>query len=245
MRRLLTALPLLGLLALPADSAPVRLVACVGDSITEGVPSPNAPWCQMLGQRRQNQKFGVVNLGAGGLRCDEIESGNVPLCPSCPSFAQILATRSYTHVFLMCGANDLNQGRTADQIIGTVGTPGPLRRMVTAARNAGVPVTVMTVTPLGGNGWYTAPVQAIHMDVNTRIRALATSTAPRVTVVEAYNVLATPSTTPVATAIANYQGDGLTMPAAWQASPPDNLHIGAAGNTRLADGIDATPGAVP
>lgn len=245
MRRLLTALPLLGLLALPADSAPVRFVACVGDSITEGVPSPNTPWCQLLGQRRQGQNFAVINLGAGGLRCDEVESGAVPLCPSCPSFASFIANRSYTHVILMCGANDLNQGRTADQIIGTTGTPGPLRRMVTAARAAGIPVTVMTVTPLGGNAWYTPTVEGRHMDVNTRIRALATTTAPSVTVVEAYNVLATPGTTPVATAISTYPGDGLTMSAAWQTTPADNLHLGAAGNVRLADGIDATTGAVP
>lgn len=238
-------LALATLLALSAHGAPVQFIACVGDSITEGVPAPNTPWCQVLGNRRAGQKVAVVNLGAGGLRCDEVESGSVPLCPSCPSFASFIANRSYTRVVLMCGANDLNQGRTADQIIGTVGAPGPMRRMVTAARAAGLPVTVMTVTPLGGNAWYTAGAQAQHVDLNNRIRALATTTAPSVTVVEAYNVLATPSTTPVATAIANYPGDGLTMPAAWQATPPDNLHLGPAGNVRLADGIDATPGAFP
>lgn len=233
------------LLALSAHGAPVQFIACVGDSITEGVPAPNTPWCQMLQQRRTGQKVAVINIAAGGLRCDEVETGGVPLCVGCPSFSAYIAHRSYTRVMLMCGANDLMQGRTADQIIGTVGSPGPMRRMVTAARAAGLPVTVMTVTPLGGNAWYTAGVQAQHVDLNSRIRALATSTAPSVTVVEAYNVLATPSTTPVATAIANYPGDGLTMPAAWQATPPDNLHLSPAGNVRLADGIDATPGAFP
>lgn len=233
------------LLAMSAHGAPVQFIACVGDSITEGVPAPNTPWCQMLQQRRTGQKVAVINIAAGGLRCDEIETGGVPLCVGCPSFASYISHRSYTRVMLMCGANDLMQGRTADQIIGTVGSPGPMRRMVTAARAAGLPVTVMTVTPLGGNAWYTAGVQAQHVDLNSRIRALATATSPSVTVVEAYNVLATPSTTPVATAIANYPGDGLTMPAAWQATPPDNLHLSPAGNVRLADGIDATPGAFP
>lgn len=233
------------LVALSAHGAPVRFIACVGDSITEGVPAPNTPWCQLLQSRRVGQKVGVINIGAGGLRCDEIETGGVPICANCPSFASFIAHRSYTRVVLMCGANDLMQSRTADQIIGTVGAPGPLRRMVTAARAAGLPVTLMTVTPLGSNGWYTAGVQAQHVDLNNRIRALATSTAPSVTVVEAYNVLATPGTTPVATAIANYPGDGLTLSAAWQATPPDNLHLGPAGNVRLADGIDATPGAFP
>lgn len=233
------------LLALAAHGAPVQYVACVGDSITEGVPAPNTPWCQLLQQRRAGQKVAVVNIGAGGLRCDEIESGLVPICLNCPSFASYIAHRSYTRVMLMCGANDMNQGRTADQVIGTVGSPGPLRRMVTAARAAGLPVTVMTVTPLGGNAWYTSDVQARHVELNTRIRALATTTAPAVTVVEAYNVLATPGTTSVASAIANYPGDGLTLNASWQAAPPDNLHLGPAGNVRLADAIDATPGAFP
>ena len=233
------------LVALSAHGAPVRFVACIGDSITEGVPSPNTPWCQIIGNRMAGQKVAIVNLGAGGLRCDEVESGAVPLCPSCPSFASFIANRSYTRIILMCGANDLQQGRTSAQIIGTTGTPGPLRRMVSAARAAGLPVTVMTVTPLGGNAWYTSGVQTEHMSLNTAIRALATSTAPAVTVVEAYNVLATPATTTVASAIANYPGDGLTLSAAWQASPADNLHIGAAGNARLADGVDATTGAFP
>lgn len=236
---------LAALVALSAHGAPVRFVACVGDSITEGVPAPNTPWCQVLGNRRTGQKVAVINIGAGGLRCDEIETGGVPICNGCPSFASFIAHRSYTRVMLMCGANDLMQGRTADQVIGTVGSPGPLRRMVSAARAAGLPVTLMTVTPLGGNAWYNATVQARHVDLNDRIRALATTTAPSVTVVEAYNVLATPGTTPVATAIANYPGDGLTLSAAWQAVPVDNLHIGPAGNVRLADGIDATSGAFP
>lgn len=243
MRHVLTAFAIL--LALAAHGAPVQYVACVGDSITEGFPSPNTPWCQELQRRRGSQKVAVINYGWSGLRCDEIESGGVGLCANCPSFASIISNRSYTRVVLMCGANDLNQGRTADQTIGTVGTPGPLRRMVTAARAAGIPVTVLTVTPLGSNGWYTAGVQTQHMDLNTRIRALATATAPAVTVVEAYNVLGTPGTTSVASAIANYPGDGLTLSMAWQASPVDNLHLGTAGNTRLADGIDATPGAFP
>lgn len=151
----------------------------------------------------------------------------------------------------MCGANDLNQARTADQIFGTgdtVGTRGPLLRMVRLAQSLGIPVTVATVTPLGGNAWYTGAVPARHMDLNARIRTLAaapTPTTPGVTVFEAYNVLATPSTTPVATAIAVYPGDNLQMNASWQAAVPDNLHIGILGNRRFADGVNATSGAFP
>lgn len=245
MRRPLHLVSILALAAATASAAPVQFVACIGDSITQGVPSPNTPWCQLLQADKAGQKVAVINLGIGGTRCDQIESGANGVCPTCPSFAQRITGRGYTRVFLMCGANDLNQGLTADQIFGTgdtVGTRGPLLRMVRAAEALGIPVTVMTVTPLGGNAWYTGSVPARHMDLNARIRTLASAT---VTVVEAYNILATPSTTPVATAISTYPGDNLTMNASWQATPPDNLHVGSAGNRRLADGINATTGAFP
>lgn len=245
MRRFLALLPLLALAAATSSAAPVYFVACIGDSITQGVPAPNTPWCQLLQSDKAGTKVAVVNLGKGGTRCDEIESGASTPCPTCPSFAQRITGRGYTRVTIMCGANDLMQGRTTDQIFGTgdtVGTRGPLLRMVRAAEALGLPVTVMTVTPLGSNAWYTGSVPARHMDLNTRIRALASST---VTVVDAYNVLATPSTTPVATAISTYPGDNLTMNASWQANPADNLHVGPAGNRRLADGVNATVGAFP
>lgn len=243
MRNLLAVVAILS--ATSASAAPVQFIACIGDSITQGVPSPNTPWCQLLQADKAGQKVAVINLGIGGTRCDQIESGANTVCPTCPSFAQRITGRGYTRVVLLCGANDLNQGFTADQIFGTgdtVGTRGPLLRMVRAAEALGIPVTVMTVTPLGSNAWYTGSVPARHMDLNARIRTLASST---VTVVEAYNILATGSGTTVAAAIATYPGDNLTMNASWQATPPDNLHVGAAGNRRLADGINATVGAFP
>lgn len=234
-----TALTLCLLSAQTAFSAPVNQVACVGDSITIGFFSSATmnPWCQLSSIRRVGTNFGTANVGVGGMRCDQLETGN---SGAFTAFAR-LTSQGYTRVVIMCGANDLLQSRTADQIYGTgdtVGTRGPWLRMVRAAQAAGLAVTVMTVTPLGGASGYTAGPQAEHTTLNSRIRATS-----GVVVVDAYRALA--QTTAIATALATDPGANASIAGAYTGTPSDGIHPGVAGQSRLADAIDATAGALP
>lgn len=254
MRRL--ALIAAVLLAVPASAQTSALVFFLGDSTVQGLPftAGRLAWPQRLQLNRQQQRFAAVNMGVGGLRCDQVETDvfNRDVLVSGKG-------RGQTRVVLQCGLNDLLQNRTADQIWGAEGTagapgtpgssttPGPMLRMVNALVAAGIPVTVLTATPLGGSYNYPSGVQTEHMSLNARIRAKA---GGLVTVVDVYRALG--QTGAIATALATNPGDGVTMPAPFNYG--DGLHFttgngsvidATTGDGRMAEALNAVAGALP
>lgn len=221
------------LLAAPAMAQTHQLVCFVGDSITAGFASPSTPWPQLLATRRIGTKFSVINMGVPGARCDQLESGLQPVCPGCRPFAEVIANRGCTRIFLFCGVNDVMQGLTFAQIYGTgdtVGTRGPWLRMVRAAQAAGIPVTVATIAPWKGASLWTSGKQTVQDAVNAAIR-----TTSGVTLVDLYVAMGEPTDTQALRSA--------TAPS-YQGSPADSLHWGVAGNTAAANAIDAVPGAL-
>ena len=258
----MTRLLLIAALLLPtlAGAQTASLVCFVGDSTTIGIPyvSGRMAWPQRIQLNRQGQRFSVVNMGIGGLRCNQVE----PLVFLVDVVAS-LKSRGCTRVVIQCGINDLLQNLTADQIYGAAGTPGvpgsdgssttpgPLLRMVNAATAAGIQVTVVTVTPLLGSYNYPAGVQTQHMDVNARIRAKSGVTTPSmVTVVDVYRSMA--SNAAIATALATDPGDGVAIAAPYNFG--DGIHYtsgngsvidGTTGDGRMAQSLNAVTGALP
>lgn len=225
---------LLSLLSFPAAAQPAQVACFLGDSITLGVQSPSTPWPQLLGTRRANQRFSVVNLGAGGMRCDELESGGTATCTGCRSFLESVVRRGCTRLFLFCGVNDFMQSKTAAQVYGTGDTNdsdrGPWLRMVRAAQAAGIPVTGATVAPWKGHGQWTTAKQAQQDAFNASVRATS-----GITVVDFYVSHGDPSDAQALRAV--------TAPS-YAGTPADFLHWGTAGNVAAADKVDATAGAL-
>lgn len=242
------ALLLLAALLPTLAGAQVHALVCVlGDSTTLGLPwtAGRVAWPQRLQQARQFQRFALINNGVGGLRCDEIETQTLP------AFVASAKSRGCTRVVVQCGLNDLLQNRTAAQIYGTGSAPGPYLRIVNAVTGAGIPATVLTASPLGGSYNYPSGVQAEHMDLNARIRAKSGMANPSlVTVVDVYRALG--QTGPIATALATDPGNGVTMPGTYNFG--DGLHYtsgngvvidATTGDGRVAEALNATPGALP
>lgn len=225
---------LLALLPALAFGQSHQLVCFIGDSITQGVQSPSSPWPQILGTRRQGQKFSVINLGKGGMRCDELETGGTATCPDCRPFLESIINRGCTRVVIACGVNDVMQGRTLAQIYGTGDTSdadrGPLLRMIRRAQAAFIAVTVTTVAPWKGHGQWTTAKQAVQDALNAAIR-----TTSGITFVDFYASHGDPTDAQVLRAV--------TAPS-YAGTPADFLHWGTAGNVAAADRVDATPGAL-
>ena len=257
MHRLLCLLALF--LPLGAFAQTNAVVCFLGDSTSARLPWVNGGigWPQRLQLNRQQQRFAIVNNAIGGRRCDQLE------VEAFPSFIAGGKSRGCTRLVIQCGINDILQNWTTDQIYGVAGTPGapgtpgssttpgPLLRMVNAITAVGIPVTVVTVSPLGGSYNYPAGVQTQHMDVNTRIRTEASVTTPAlVTVVDLYR--ATGQTGAIATALATDPGSGVTMPAPFNFG--DGIHFtsgngsvidATTGDGRVAEAFNATTGALP
>lgn len=248
------------LLPAAAGAQTANLVCFLGDSTTARLPwiSGGIGWPERIQLNRVNQRFAIADMSLGGERCNQIEPRTF--------LTDVVASgrsRGCTRLVLQCGLNDLLQNLTADQIYGVAGTPGapgsdgssttpgPLLRMINAATAAGLPVTVVTATPLLGSYNYPAPVQAAHMDLNTRIRTKSGVTTPSmVTVVDVYRAMA--STAAIATALATDPGNGVALAGAYNYG--DGLHFtsgngividGTTGDGRMAQALNAVAGALP
>lgn len=134
------------------------LVACLGDSITEGSPGwdhraggdEESRWEHWAGLALTGAEF--RNCGRYGQRTDEIEAR----LEECAAGADVLVVQG--------GINDVAQGRPVEE------AAGALRRMVRRGLDLGLRVVLVDVLPWN-NGWpgAEAPIRRL----NSLLRALA------------------------------------------------------------------------
>jgi hypothetical protein len=228
----------------PQDESLVGILnACsLGDELTHGFyadgpmwPDATRKWPRELDDRHPNlfvNDYSIYAVAAGdagtrSARCSDmyVVVDQVILIPG------TRRTRMCKRMYLACGTYDLEAGRSAADI------HADIQAMVTRAKLViGFQVVVLTVPPIMGAPWYSPTVQAEHMDLNARIRAMT-----GVTVVDTYSALAGTDPLPLSA----YPGDYLTLYGDWRNEPDDYVRVGIAGHQRVVDAIDATPGAVP
>lgn len=119
-----------------------NLVACVGDSITQGYRCIGAPYPARLAAMSGKQ---VKNYGVGGTRS---EYG--------VSIIGTVLSRKPGYVCLLYGANDCITGRSAESTVAN------LRRIVQACKANKTKVIVATPTPMNGD----------HLVYNDAVQAL-------------------------------------------------------------------------
>jgi lysophospholipase L1-like esterase len=159
---------------------PTRLIACLGDSITDGTGSTlngDDRWPDVLARRLRaahGSRFAVVNAGIGGNRI----TGPSPYDPKTP-FAggpsaldrlerDVLSLPGLSTVIWLEGINDLSSGATAEAVIAGI-TEGVRRIRV----RGGVRIIMATITPaLGATAAAGTPeVDARRQAVNAFIRS--------------------------------------------------------------------------
>lgn len=131
--------------SLQVDGPAQRLVAALGDSITEG-PAPRFPgdyprWTDVLGR----SGLAVVNAGVGGNALTHV--GMFGTQPGVDRAAALLAEPGLTDVIVSLGTNDLALGQTDDEVLAGLDT------VVRAARAKGVRVWVSTISAREAPGW--------------------------------------------------------------------------------------------
>ncbi|MGW6279609.1 SGNH/GDSL hydrolase family protein [Kribbella sp. NPDC055071] len=143
-------------------------VACVGDSITDGVGSTymlNQRWPDYLARRllARPAPIGVLNEGISGNRI--LYDGGSPSTQARLD-RDVLSHPGVHAVILLEGINDINSGRAA--------VAGDLISAYRQVRNRlqvhGIRLIVATITPWGGAAGFTAPKEQLRLDVNAAIR---------------------------------------------------------------------------
>jgi lysophospholipase L1-like esterase len=148
----------------PYNAPAMTVVACLGDSITEGSPfwdartrtgDPSAPWQHWAAQRFPALE--LRNFGVWGERTDEIAA----------RFDEAVAGAEA--LVVQGGINDIAQGRPVGAAAET------LRALVERGRTLGLAVTVCDVLPWNGGGpRAAAPIR----ELNERIRAFGVPLLP-------------------------------------------------------------------
>lgn len=160
--------------AAPAPTGNRYRVACLGDSITQGVYLAN-PYPHRLGElltlANDGNAWEVVNMGAGGEQTPQILG----------RWRSDVLIHGFTHLVLLGGINDINFGG-ADA--GTIYTN--LLAIIREAEAAGLVVAVSTVWPFGDSPLWNQSRQDRAAELNGLIRL-----APA-TVVDGYRLMALP-----------------------------------------------------
>ena len=137
----------------PKGCIPGQKIAAYGDSITY---ADKAKWSWVNLLRGKCQAATFDNLGEKGWRANKL--GGV--------FNERVVSKNYNQVIIMAGMNDLlgykvgdkHTFRKADDIA------KDLQVMYTAAKNKGMRVIAMTVTPAAKNTYHWSPEQQVEMD---------------------------------------------------------------------------------
>jgi len=160
------------------NANPIRIIATVGDSITDGYLSTvngNNRWPNYLLRRLSEtfpqQQFAVLNLGIGGNRV---------LRQASPRFGENLLARlerdvfsipGLTHMVLLEGINDIGMGSrnpaeavTAEELI------NGYRQVIARAHTKGITIYGATLLPYEGAGYYSEAGELIRRQVNQWIR---------------------------------------------------------------------------
>jgi len=144
-----------------------RAVVVLGDSITDGRGSTtdaNNRWPDALAQRLQTNaptaQVAVVNMGIGG---NGIFGGLGPAAVN--RFDRDVLGQSGAHwLILFEGVNDIGGGTSASSLIGAY------TQFSGKAHARGLLAYGATITPFGGNGYYTAAHETARQTVNAWFR---------------------------------------------------------------------------
>lgn len=191
---------------------PFRFILGLGDSLMEGVPSPNTPFLNLIGSRRQSLNFAVNNAGEGGERTDQTLARYRSNCKG---------RGSYTDAIILTGTNDAAQGiavATAQTNYLTL-----VNELLAELPGTGTRVYCCTLLPRKGSAQYSVSLQTWLDTFNNWLR---TSLPAGAVAVETGAAVADGT-------------DPLLLAPAYECSPPDKLHLGPNGHARLADVFDA------
>jgi lysophospholipase L1-like esterase len=198
--------------------APTKAIVILGDSITDGRGSTtdgNNRWPDNLAQRLSTKAptagVAVINMGIGG---NGVFGG---LGPSAQARfdRDVLGQSGVRWLILFEGVNDIGGGASAQSLTNAYA------QFVDKAHARNLRAYGATITPFGGNGYYTPAHEAVRQAVNTWIRTSGKFDA----VIDFDAVVRNPVT--LTNLLPAYDtGDG--------------LHLNPAGYRAMADSIDLT-----
>lgn len=153
-----------------ADSSS-RTIAILGDSITDGRGSTddgNNRWPDILAERlatnASTANVGVVNLGIGG---NAIFGGLGPAAVN-RFDRDILGQSGVRYFILFEGVNDIGSGSSS--MTTATNLVNAYAQMATKAKARGIRCYGATITPFGGNGYYSTVHEEERQFVNTWLR---------------------------------------------------------------------------
>lgn len=149
-----------------ADSSN-RTISVLGDSLTDGRGSTdngNNRWTDILAQRLATNpptaSVGVVNLGVGGNGL----FGGLGVAAQDRYDRDVLGQNGVRYVIVFEGVNDIGGGTTAARMIPVY------QQFANKAHARGLRAYGATLTPFGGNGYYTVAHEAERQAVNAWFR---------------------------------------------------------------------------
>ena len=204
-----------------ADSAS-KAVVTLGDSITDGRGSTtdaNNRWPDNLARRLSTNAptagVAVVNMGIGG---NAIFGGLGPAAVA-RFDRDVLGQSGARWLIVFEGVNDIGGASTSGSPAVATNLIGAYQQFINKAHGRGMRAYGATITPFGGNGYYTTAHEAARQTVNTWIRTNSTWDA----VIDFDAVVRDPVT--LTNLLSAYNsGDG--------------LHLSPAGYQAMADAID-------
>ncbi len=214
-------------------SNPVRTIVAFGDSITDGAASTRDAlhsWPSLLAARLQTlnsgtRAFSVLNAGISGNRLlnDQVGPSGVSRFKR-----DVLDQSGATDVIILIGINDIGFGVLsgppfnlipASQIVSADSVIAALTQLLAAADAKGVQVTLGTILPFKGAGYYNAATEAKRQSVNAWIRSNASTR----TVIDFDKAMGSPT-------------DPLAINPAYDSG--DHLHPNDAGYAAMANTVD-------
>lgn len=174
-------------------------VAILGNSITDGYGLTGGlqnRWTDALSEKllanASTRNVGVLNLGIGGTNVASGTTGG-----SSRYKRDILEQTGLRWFVVFYGVNDIGGGATANTIIDAY------KRMIADAHAKGIKVYGATITPFGGNNYYSVAHEAVRGAVNAWIRTAGDFDA----VIDFDKVVRNPSDT--TSFLASLKNDGL------------------------------------
>ena len=169
-------------------SAPAKVIAVLGDSISDGAGSTadtNRRWPDLLAERlaarHANQAWGVMNEGISGNRVLNDGAGQSALARF---DRDVLAVPGVSHVIVFLGVNDLGvsygklEGPLAEFFKSQIPPHKPTaetmiaayRQLIDRGHAKGLQVYGATIAPYEGAAYYSAEGEAVRQAINTWMR---------------------------------------------------------------------------
>jgi lysophospholipase L1-like esterase len=148
--------------------AAAKAIAILGDSITDGRGSTtngNDRWPDDLARRLQSSGATNVAVLNGGIGGNFVTSGGTSPTGLSRYSRDILGQDGVRWVIIFEGVNDIGADVSAATLTSAYDT------LIAQARGQGLRVYGATITPFGGNAYYTPAHESTRQSVNTYIRS--------------------------------------------------------------------------